>query len=95
MRQPTEMDDFLFDLRGYLILENAIEAELLDQLNPTFDAFPRDLEVGAWYNGAQRRDYTPTAGMELHNCVELGEPFERLIDHPSWINYVDKATLLL
>jgi len=40
------------------------------------------------YHGAQRRDYTPYVGMELHNAVELGEPFEQLIDHPAWINYV-------
>ena len=84
---PTPLDDFLFDLRGYLVLENAIEPELLDELNRAFDNFP-PLQQGEWWGNAQRRDYTGETGFELHNCVESGEPFERLIDHPGWINYV-------
>jgi ectoine hydroxylase-related dioxygenase (phytanoyl-CoA dioxygenase family) len=80
------MDDFLFDLRGYLILRNAIEPELLDALNESFDHFP-EVEFGEWVGNAQRRDYNQATGLELHNAVELGEPFEKLIDHPSWINY--------
>ena len=35
-----DMQDYLFDLRGYLILENAIDAQLLADLNAAFDAFP-------------------------------------------------------
>ncbi len=37
---------------------------------------------------AQRRDYTADTGYELHNAVECGQPFEELIDHPSWIEYL-------
>ena len=44
--------------------------------------------MGQWYGNAQRRDYTAATGLELHNCVEAGEPFERLIDHPGWIDYL-------
>jgi ectoine hydroxylase-related dioxygenase (phytanoyl-CoA dioxygenase family) len=86
-RNPTPLDDFLFDLRGYLILENAVEPDLVDDLNRAFDDFP-PLARGAWWGNAQRRDYTDETGFELHNCVEVGEPFERLIDHPGWINLV-------
>jgi hypothetical protein len=86
-RKPTPLDDFLFDLRGYLILDNAVEAGLLADLNRAFDGFP-DLEPMAWWGNAQRRDYTKETGYELHNCVEAGEPFERLIDHPGWIEMV-------
>ncbi len=77
----------MFDLRGYIILENAIEPELLADLNHAFDNFPA-LQQGEWWGNAQRRDYTGETGFELHNCVEVGEPFEKLIDHPGWINYV-------
>ena len=86
-RQPTELDDFFFDLNGYLVLQKAVDAALLDRLNQEFDSFP-DLPHGGWYRGAQRRDYTEATGLELHNVVEIGEPFEELIDHPSWIEYV-------
>ncbi len=86
-RNPTPLDDFLFDLNGYIVIKQAVEPELLDDLNRAFDNFP-PLEHGEWWGNAQRRDYNAATGLELHNCVEAGEPFERLIDHPGWINYV-------
>lgn len=86
-KTPTPLDDYLFDLRGYLILEDAVEPELLDELNHAFDNFP-PIEPGAWWGNAQRKDYTSETGFELHNCVEAGKPFERLIDHPGWIDYL-------
>jgi ectoine hydroxylase-related dioxygenase (phytanoyl-CoA dioxygenase family) len=86
-RLPTPLDDFLFDLRGYLVLKNAVEPALLDELNDAIDDIP-PLGYGEWYGNAQRRDYTVSTGLELHNCVELGGPFEKLIDHPGWINLV-------
>ncbi|CAN5511315.1 hypothetical protein BH11ARM2_BH11ARM2_35270 [soil metagenome] len=85
-RQPTPLDDFLFDLNGYLILKNAVQPELLDRLNAAVDALP-PLEFGEWLGNAQRRDYTGDTGLEIHNAVELGGPFEELIDHPGWIDY--------
>ncbi len=84
-QQPSALDDFLFDLNGFLVLKDAVDADLLSRLNAEFDAFPGGLELGAWYRGSQRRDYTPETGPELHNAVELGGPFEELIDHPAWI----------
>ncbi len=86
-RGPSALDDFFFDLNGYLVLKYAVEPELLDALNLAFDSFP-PLAPNEWWGNAQRRDYTETTGFELHNCVESGEPFERLIDHPGWIDYV-------
>lgn len=88
-QRSDALDDYLFDLRGYLVLENAVEPELVDDLNRAFDAFP-DLAPGEWWGNAQRRDYTDQTGFELHNCVEAGEPFERLIDHPSWIGHLQR-----
>lgn len=86
-RIPTALDDFFFDLNGYVILKNAVEPELLDELNAVFDTFP-PLAPMEWWGNTQRRDYTRDTGYELHNVVEAGEPFEKLIDHPSWIEYV-------
>ena len=86
-RHPTPLDDFLFDLRGYLVIKNAVEPELVDGLNRKIDSIP-PLKCGEWYGNTQRRDYTASTGLELHNAVELGGPFEELIDHPGWIGYV-------
>lgn len=87
-RIPSELDDFLFDLRGYLILKNAVDQKLLTELNRAFDEFP-DLEDGQWLGNAQRRGRDKGEYI-LHNCVEAGKPFEALIDHPSWIEYVKR-----
>jgi ectoine hydroxylase-related dioxygenase (phytanoyl-CoA dioxygenase family) len=86
-RQPRPIDDFLFDLNGYVVIENAVEPALLDELTAAVDALP-PLKVGEWLGNAQRRDYTGETGLEIHNCVELGGPFEQLIDNPGWIEYV-------
>ena len=86
-RQPSALDDFLFDLNGYLILRNTLSAELLAQLNRAVDQLP-PIQMGQWLGNAHRRDYTKESGLEIHNCVELGGPFLELIDHPSWIQSV-------
>lgn len=85
--QPTYTDDYLFDLRGYVILRNAIDSAHIDALNSTLDGF-LDLAWGEWRGNVQRFDNHGEAGIELQNIVEGGESFEKLIDHPSWINYV-------
>lgn len=79
------LQDYLFDLRGYLILENAVDPDHIAALNAALDAFP-PLEWGQWHGNVQRFDNNGAAGVELQNIVEGGEPFERLIDHPSWVS---------
>ena len=86
-REPSPLDDYLFDLRGYLILEGAVDHGHIADLNAALDAFP-PLEWGKWHCNVQRFDNNGAVGVELQNIVEGGEPFERLIDHPSWIEYV-------
>lgn len=87
MATPTPMDDYLFDLRGYLALKNAVDADHIAALNAVLDSIP-PLKQGEWWGSVQRMDNNPAAGMELQNIVEAGEPFEQLIDHPSWIEYM-------
>ncbi|MER5917356.1 hypothetical protein ABT124_45285 [Streptomyces sp. NPDC001982] len=89
-RTPTALDDYLFDLRGYLILEQALEPDLVDALCATLDAIP-PLQPLGWWGNVHRADAHPDQqGVELQNVVEAGEPFERLIDHPSWLSYVHR-----
>jgi hypothetical protein len=82
-----DLQDFLFDLRGYLVLEGALDRQLLADLNGAFDSFP-ELERGGWWGNVQRLDNNGRAGAELQNIVEAGKPFETLIDHPAWIDRV-------
>jgi ectoine hydroxylase-related dioxygenase (phytanoyl-CoA dioxygenase family) len=85
MINVNDLNDYLFDLRGYLILKGAVDAAHIADLNAALDSFPA-LEWGQWHGNVQRFDNNGNAGLELQNIVEGGEPFERLIDHPSWID---------
>jgi len=78
------MDEYLFDLRGYLVIEGALSREHVDELNAAIDAVP-DLPPGSWHGHVHVQEHHPKRGLNLQNVVEAGEPFERLIDHPSWI----------
>lgn len=79
------INDYLLDLQGYFLIEGAVEPELVSDLNAALDAAP-DIPPGGWWGNVQRaRTENPDRGFELHNVVEAGEPFEKLIDHPSWI----------
>ena len=87
---PTAMDDYEFDLRGFLIIRNALSPDEVAALNEAYDRFP-DLDNGEWYGNAQRRDYTKDTGFELHNVLDCGDPtFDVLIDHPAWIRHVSR-----
>ena len=81
---PHDLQDFLFDLRGYLILRNAIDPDHLRTLNAALDEYSFDMQYQEWRGKVQRLDNNKHAGLELQNIVEGGEPFERLIDHPAW-----------
>jgi len=87
--QPSELDNYLFDLRGYLILRGALAPDQVQRLNEAFDTFPPDLAPWDWWGNVQRSDSEGDnhKGFELQNIVEAGPAFEELIDHPSWINY--------
>ena len=77
-----DLQDYLFDLNGYLILENVIAPDHLEALNSGFDSFA-DLGFREWWGDVQRLDNNARAGMELQNIVHAGKPFEDLIDHPA------------
>lgn len=90
LTSSTELNDYLFDLQGYFVLEGAVEPELVTALNETLSKIP-PIEPGGWWGNVQRSPSAePDKGVEYQNVVEAGEPFERLIDHPSWIGYLDR-----
>ncbi len=51
--QPTEMEEYLFDLRGYIVLKNAVDAEHLAEINAIVDTY-RDLEPNGWRGWVHR-----------------------------------------
>lgn len=91
---PTAMEDYLFDLRGYLVLKGALTPDEVQRINQSIDAFP-ELEPGQWHGRVEYHGYSEVDGLNYQNIIEGGEVFEELIDHPSWIGhmrrYVDSS----
>ena len=90
----NDVDDYLFDLRGYLLLKGALAIDEVDEINTAIDRMP-PLKPGEWCGQVHCQEHHPRRGINLQNIVEGGPPFERLIDHPSWIasvrRYVDDS----
>lgn len=97
---PTEMEDYLFDLRGYLVIKNALGKAELDELNAIVDdlspspeqeaeraAIEREAAVAAEADfGTQRHGF----GSALNGDVMEHEPFQRLIDHQAWLAHLER-----
>ena len=83
----VEMDEYLFDLRGYLMIKQAIDADHVAELNAVLDTY-LDLEPGEWRGWVRRAPEIKGTTRHLHQVFEMGAPFERLIDHPSWIDHI-------
>lgn len=86
---PTAMDDYLFDLRGYLHLEQVLKPSDIDALNAGIDAL-LPMQPHEWKGHVHRHDSGTSNQVHLQNIYEAGEPFEQLIDHPAWINYINR-----
>ena len=85
---PTEMEEYLFDLRGYLMIEGAVDAEHRAELNAIVDTY-QDMKPGEW-RGWVRRAPNIATKLHVHQVFEMGEPFERLIDYPAWIERINR-----
>lgn len=87
----SDEEVFLFDLRGYLVLKGAIAKDHVAELNESLDeiiALDPPLTHGEWYGAVQAHTFGGIDGMNLQQIYEAGEPWERLIDHPNWIEKV-------
>lgn len=82
------MEEYLFDLQGFIVLRGALSDAEITACNEVIDEMPARLGRGEWWGYVQREDHPEHRGRSYQQIYEAGEPFERLIDHPSYINYV-------
>ncbi len=93
--------DYLFDLQGYLVLKNAISAADLREMNQwindhesyvkepwSTDGDPK--KKGRWIGHIETHTYNEENGVNFQSIIEGGSVFEKLIDHPAWIDLVKK-----
>jgi Phytanoyl-CoA dioxygenase (PhyH) len=87
-RIPTELDEYLFDLQGFVLIRGALSAAEVAEGNRLIDTIPRSVPRGGWHGWVQREDHPEHRGISYQQVYEMGGVFERMIDHPSHINYV-------
>ena len=96
-----QVQDYLFDLQGYLVLKNAISSADLHEMNQwiddhesyvqepwSTDADPK--KKGRWIGHIETHTYNEENGVNFQSIIEGGPVFEKLIDHPAWIDLVKK-----
>ena len=87
---PTAREEYLFDLRGYLLIEGLLSPAELAEGNALIDAIPRGLARGGWHGWVQREDHPEHRGISYQQVYELGGVFERMIAHPRLLNLLDR-----
>jgi hypothetical protein len=71
---------YLYDLKGYLVVRNALAPEHVAQLNAIIDRTERLPDDDVPPPVQLAREVGGGQDMRIYNVKELGEPFERLID---------------
>ena len=90
---PDKWDDYRFDLEGFLILENAVQPELIGEINQTIENWLALSDAGEEWLGnvhAVRNENSASHSVSFRNAIEGGACFEALIDNPNWIEYVKR-----
>lgn len=83
----TDRDKYFFDLRGFIVLRGALTPAEVKELNECIDAIP-PFQPGEWYGALHGHTYGTKDGVSYQQIYEAGEPFEKLIDHPSWYGHL-------
>jgi len=83
----TPLERYRFDLRGYLVLRNALSPEEVAACNRVLDSVPT-MQRDDWWGWVREHGFGSKDGRNLQQIYEAGQPFEALIDHPAWIEKV-------
>jgi len=88
IRQLSDMERYLFDLNGFIILRGALSKEEIADCNSVLDDM-QSSESGQWHGRVHGLNETGAhGGLNLQQIYEGGPAFEHLVDHPSWIEKV-------
>ncbi len=87
---PSTLDEYLFDLNGFVVIRGALSQQEVADANARIDTIPRSLPRLGWHGWVQREDHPEHRGISYQQVYELGGAFERMIDHPNYINYVQR-----
>ena len=84
----SEMERYLFDLNGYVVLRGALSGAEVAACNASLDAM-QDIRPGEWRGRVHGHVFTGEhEGANLQQIYEGGPAWEGLIDHPSWFGRI-------
>ena len=83
----SDLETFLFDLNGFVIVRGALSKDELAATNASMDRL-QTLRKGEWSGHVIGHDYGGREGLNLQQIYEGGPVWERLIDHPAYIEKV-------
>ena len=86
-KQISKIDKYLFDLNGFIVIQNALNKSEVKACNKIIDKLKK-LKHNEWEGYVHGHNYGGKEGLNLQQIYEAGKPFEKLIDHPSWINHM-------
>ena len=86
-KQISKIDKYLFDLNGFIVIQNALNKSEVKACNTIIDKLKK-LKHNEWEGYVHGHNYGGKEGLNLQQIYEAGKPFEKLIDHPSWINHM-------
>ena len=86
-KKPSQLEKYLFDLNGYIVIKKALQKKEVKECNKIIDKL-KNLKNGKWNGYVHGHNYGGKEGLNLQQIYESGKPFEKLIDHPSWINHM-------
>lgn len=84
---PTALETFQFDLNGFIVVRGAIPAGEVAEVEASLDRL-QHLRQGGWAGHVHGHTYGGREGLNLQQIYEGGTCWERLIDHPSYIERV-------
>ena len=87
MQQPSELEKYLFDLKGFIVIKNALSNKEVKDCNQIIDKIKKTTS-NEWNGNVHSKGNIDQHGVELQQIYEAGKPFEKLIDHSSWINHM-------
>jgi hypothetical protein len=84
-----DYDVYRFDLNGFVVLKHALPLDEIAELERELDAIP-PLKPGEWWGHVHRQNLPEERGVALQQIYEAGSAFEKLIDHPAYIEHVKR-----
>jgi hypothetical protein len=89
VRACTDMEEYLFDLNGYLVLKGALTPAQVEACNRTYDELEAaNVEGRGWHGDVVVHNSGRQEGLIFQQLYEAGPVWEELLDHPAWYDKV-------